>query len=578
YLSSKGMNSVYHLTMNVKGDGKDVWPWTSPGERFRFDCSKLDQWEIVFSHMDSLGLMLHVITQETEIDTDREFDWNDRGGIGRVRKLYYRELVARFGHHLAITWNLGEENTNTDRQRKLFADRLKALDPYDHPVVVHTYPGRYDKVYGPLLEHRTFDGPSLQMGRMRGTHSETAKWVERSTAKGRKWIVCLDEIGPASVGVEPDKDDPDHDGVRKDALWGNLMAGGAGCEWYFGYKRAHNDLNCEDWRSRDRMWDQTRHAIEFFQTHLPFTKMRPSDGLISSPNSKTGDYCFALPGVVYAVYLKGGGTTELDLGASVNAFTVEWYDPRKGGALQEGSVSAIKGPGRKSIGTPPRDAGRDWAALVRLSGSVRTHALTVTGGAGGGSYPEGAGVAISAGPPPEGETFDRWTGDVASVTDVRAPVTTITMPPGGATVTAAYRDAPARDAAAREGAPEGQAVLSFTLIDADADRPVPGYDPVRAGATLNLAKLPTRRLNIRANTSPREVGSVRFDLDGKAGFHTESSTPYALAGDAAGDYNAWTPEVGSHTLTATPYAESGARGKAGTKLTITFEVIDDPNR
>ena len=36
--------------------------------RDRFDCSKLDQWEIVFSHMDRLGLMLHVITQETEND------------------------------------------------------------------------------------------------------------------------------------------------------------------------------------------------------------------------------------------------------------------------------------------------------------------------------------------------------------------------------------------------------------------------------------------------------------------------------------------------------------------------------
>ncbi|MHC4178460.1 MAG: DUF5060 domain-containing protein, partial [Planctomycetota bacterium] len=68
YLASKGMNSVYFLTMNVGGDGKDVWPWTSKDVRDRFDCSKLDQWEIVFSHMDRRGIMLHVITQETEND------------------------------------------------------------------------------------------------------------------------------------------------------------------------------------------------------------------------------------------------------------------------------------------------------------------------------------------------------------------------------------------------------------------------------------------------------------------------------------------------------------------------------
>ncbi|MEZ5397230.1 MAG: hypothetical protein R2724_31245 [Bryobacterales bacterium] len=37
--------------------------------RDRYDVSKLDQWEVVFRHMDRLGLMLHVVTQETENDT-----------------------------------------------------------------------------------------------------------------------------------------------------------------------------------------------------------------------------------------------------------------------------------------------------------------------------------------------------------------------------------------------------------------------------------------------------------------------------------------------------------------------------
>src|SRR5262245_3871931 len=123
YLASKGMNSVYFLTMNVIGDGKDVWPWTSDKERFRFDCSKLDQWEVVFSHMDKLGLMLHVITQETQND-----HLLDGGELGLERKLYYRELIARFAHHPALVWNLGEENTNTDAQRKAFGEYLHEID------------------------------------------------------------------------------------------------------------------------------------------------------------------------------------------------------------------------------------------------------------------------------------------------------------------------------------------------------------------------------------------------------------------------------------------------------------------
>ena len=120
-------------------------------------------------------------------------------------------------------------------------------------------------------------------------------------------------------------------------------------------------------------------------------------------------------------------------------------------------------------------------------------------------------------------------------------------------------------------------VTSFSLINADTDQPISGFDPLRDRAVLNLGTLPTANLNIRANTNPATIGSVRFGLDGNARYHTETDAPYALAGDpsASGDYSAWTPALGSHTLTATPYSESNARGFAGASLSITFHVIHD---
>jgi len=353
YLASKGMNSVYFLTYNIDGgDGQDVWPWTGPGERLRFDCSKLEQWEIVFSHMDKLGLMMHVVTQETENDQGL-----DGGELGRQRKLYYRELIARFAHHPALVWNLGEENTNTNEQRKAFAKYLHDLDPYGHPVVCHTYPGKYDEVYSPLLGYKYFEGPSLQTN---DTHRQTMKWIDLSATADRPWFVCLDEIGPAHTGVKPDNDDYWHDEVRREHLWGNLMAGGAGVEWYFGYSFPNNDLNCENWGSRDHMWDMTRYALDFFRDHLPFSKMSHHNELTSAPD----DYCFAYPGRVYAVYLPSGGTTDLDLGKATATFQIRWLNPREGGPLQIGTISSTTGPGKVNLGQPMKDTDKDWVALV----------------------------------------------------------------------------------------------------------------------------------------------------------------------------------------------------------------------
>ena len=82
YLASKGMNAVYFLVMNINGDGKDVWPYLSHEERMRFDCSKLDQWEVVFDHMEKLGLLMHVVTQETENEL-----LLDNGNTERERKI-----------------------------------------------------------------------------------------------------------------------------------------------------------------------------------------------------------------------------------------------------------------------------------------------------------------------------------------------------------------------------------------------------------------------------------------------------------------------------------------------------------
>lgn len=357
YLAGKGMNVFSFLTMNVEGDGQDVWPWVLPEDPLRFDVSKLAQWEVVFSHADSLGLFLHFKTQETENDL-----LLDGGNLDVERKLYYRELIARFGHHLALNWNLGEENDiwdelgdPTQERIKAYIEYIHALDAYDHPVVIHTYPNQHDEVYGPLLGRASeLDGLSIQTA-FDNVHAATLKWVAASSDSPRTWVVSNDEQGPHTHGVKPDGPDSNRDAIRKETLWGNLMAGGAGVEYYFGYQFPPHDLNANDWRTRDTVWEDARHALDFFYTYVPFWTMTPADDLASG-----NAWVLADPGRVYAVYLPEGGTTRIAMEAG--AYDVAWYNPRTGGELQ--GRSSVTAGASLTIGPPPAEQDADWAVLI----------------------------------------------------------------------------------------------------------------------------------------------------------------------------------------------------------------------
>lgn len=217
YLADQGMLAFSFLTMNINGDDKNVFPFVAPSEFLRYDVSKLAQWEIVFEHATRKGMFLHFKTQETEND-----QLLDGGQLGLERKLYYRELVARFGHHLALNWNLGEENTNSATQQKSFADWMRALDPYNHPIIIHTYPNEQLKVFGPLYGHPNFDGASIQAN-ANFVFQDTLSRIIGSEKAGRPWVVANDEQGNADIGVLPDRVDEDHDEIRHKVLWGNIM-------------------------------------------------------------------------------------------------------------------------------------------------------------------------------------------------------------------------------------------------------------------------------------------------------------------------------------------------------------------
>jgi hypothetical protein len=120
--------------------------------------------------------------------------------------------------------------------------------------------------------------------------------------------------------------------------------------------------------------------------------------------------------------------------------------------------------------------------------------------------------------------------------------------------------------------PTGQYVQSFTLINADTDQPIAAFDPIPENSIIKLSTLSTNHLNVRANTHPAIVGSLKFSYDANANFQLENVAPYAFVGDEFGNYAPWIPSLGAHTIIAIPYAGENATGTVGTPLTRNFTI------
>jgi hypothetical protein len=448
YLASKGLNSQSFLTYSVHGDDRNVSPYIDSEDRTRISIPKMSQWEIVFDHMSRLGLFMEFKLMEMENDWDM-----DGGELGPERKLYYRELIARFGHHLGLNWNVGEENSNTPAQRKEFGRYIYATDPYHHLINIHNI-GDWERLYLPLIGKASpYKGASLQID-FYDVFDVTRFLRMASQLAGSPWVITLDETRPGPTGeklgllnaaVARDVSDPEHNEGRKGALWANLMAGGAGMNTYVGFgtdvgdpsttgaKIDVPDLMLQDFRAYDKWWDQMRAAHGFFVgNRIPFQEMSNRNELLSNGWTLAGGDTIVgyFPDGVYggrgtrnrglgsgsgaayappidsarrgprprregprqppgamggpgALTLKPGAdrhgqdpvagpgtppdSPTLDLRDYKGSYQVRWFDPRKGGALQTGSIASVRGGGNGliEIGHPPSDRERDWVVLIR---------------------------------------------------------------------------------------------------------------------------------------------------------------------------------------------------------------------
>ena len=121
--------------------------------------------------------------------------------------------------------------------------------------------------------------------------------------------------------------------------------------------------------------------------------------------------------------------------------------------------------------------------------------------------------------------------------------------------------------------PPSNGSVTFTLINTSNSRPIPGFNPIREGAKVDLSKV-GRNLSIVAN-APNGTSRVIFGYNGNNNFKTENLKPYAIAGDnGSNDIKDWNYRTGNNTVSARAFNNSG---NVIVSTTVNFEIQNRVN-
>jgi len=113
-------------------------------------------------------------------------------------------------------------------------------------------------------------------------------------------------------------------------------------------------------------------------------------------------------------------------------------------------------------------------------------------------------------------------------------------------------------------------ITGISLINADDESTISGYDDMTTVSTIEKSALTTTQFNIYADvTGPLDSVEFVYNLAGVEGRRKEGGAPYALRGDGTG-YSTWAMETGSYEITVNVYY----LGILKDSETIIFDVVE----
>jgi hypothetical protein len=298
-------------------------------------------------------------------------------GVEKMRR-FNRYLVARLGAYNVVWIAAGEYNLDNYAGLgidfwKGYGAYIKSIDPYKRRVLsIHHAPPTFTAAKeapqwstGELLHNEKWmDFNQFQVGHQ-GTNNERIPGLVRFNyaLQPVKPVICTEPKMEFLIHSTPS------DYIRF-AAWAAILSGaaghtyGAGGVWLAQVPEAPNRVGDYDFDWYFKALDypggeNIGYMSKFFQG-LEWWKLEPNQTLI---DNNTNNYCSAVPGKEYVIFLRYGGKVNLNLAQSSakDKFNYRWFNPRTG---TDQSTGVVKGGITRTFTAPDNF---DWVLHLKSS-------------------------------------------------------------------------------------------------------------------------------------------------------------------------------------------------------------------
>jgi len=248
-----------------------------------------------------------------------------------------------------------EWGSNAAAAIRAVGDAIEQYDPYDHPASTHTLNSTNE-----LGNDVWLDFNSLQRGGgLNGAPAQSGVALVDSDYKNfLKPVVQTEAFYEGSSYSGPNKFNNDPQ-ILLEGLWAIQLYGG----WNAGYQLVPDSTNLDmaGYLSQMNNTSAVYHTYlkQFFE-QTEFWKLIPDNSLVLAGTA----WAAAQPGTEYVLFLTVGGSVTVDLTAVTESLPVEWYNPRTGEVITQGTTAG----GAALTFTAPDVS--SWALHIGVAGAT----------------------------------------------------------------------------------------------------------------------------------------------------------------------------------------------------------------